>query len=66
MTKSRTEIGRSSRRKGKVGEREVVNALKAVDLKPPTAAHNIVAIQETPQMLRASLVSILRLSASNV
>lgn len=29
MTKSRTEIGRSSRRKGKVGELEVANLLKA-------------------------------------
>lgn len=36
MTKSRTEIGRSSRRKGKVGEREVVNALKAAGFE---AAH---------------------------
>lgn len=36
MTKSRTEIGRSSRRKGKVGEREIVNALKAAGFE---AAH---------------------------
>lgn len=36
MAKSRTEIGRSSRRKGKVGEREVVNALKAAGFE---AAH---------------------------
>jgi len=36
MTKSRTEIGRISRRKGKVGEREVVNALKAAGFE---AAH---------------------------
>lgn len=36
MTKSRTEIGRSSRRKGKVGEREIVNALKATGFE---AAH---------------------------
>ena len=36
MTKSRTEIGRSSRRKGQVGEREIVNALKAAGFE---AAH---------------------------
>ena len=36
MTKSRTEIGRSSRRKGKVGEREIVNVLKAAGFE---AAH---------------------------
>lgn len=36
MTKSRTEIGRSSRRKGKVGEREIVKALKAAGFE---AAH---------------------------
>lgn len=36
MTKSRTKIGRSSRRKGKVGEREIVNALKAAGFE---AAH---------------------------
>lgn len=47
-TKSKSDIGRSSKRKGKIGELEIANLLKNLGLMPTVASSIKAVLEEMP------------------